>query len=134
MTLSNNKTVLIGGGTGMIGMRLSQILQESGYKVLHLSRKENLNAPFPAFEWDVYKGTINETALENADYVINLAGAGIADKPWSDARKRVIIESRTKSTRLLLDTIQKLGKNQKPLFRAQGLAFMETRGKMGDRK
>lgn len=118
--MRNHKTVLIGGGTGMIGTRLSQILSESGYEVLHLSRTRDLSATFPQFEWDLHKGTINEAAVERAEYVINLAGAGIADGRWTDERKRVIIESRTKSNELLLKTFQKLGKKPKAYVSSAG--------------
>ncbi len=100
-------TVLIAGGTGLIGQRLSQLLKEKGYKVIHLSRNENLDAEFPAYQWDLEKKTLDERAIEQADYVINLAGAGIADKPWSDKRKELIISSRTETTRLLKTYLEK---------------------------
>lgn len=94
-------TVLIGGGTGLIGSRLSELLQIEGHRVLHLSRTKDLGAKFPAYEWDLHQQTIDMEAVEQADYLINFAGAGIVDKPWTSARKKVIIESRTKSTALL---------------------------------
>ncbi|NJL75115.1 MAG: NAD-dependent epimerase/dehydratase family protein [Saprospiraceae bacterium] len=46
-------TVLIGGGSGLIGMRLSEILTKNGYRVLHLSRKANQNATYPTYAWDI---------------------------------------------------------------------------------
>ncbi|HMN90013.1 MAG TPA: TIGR01777 family oxidoreductase [Saprospiraceae bacterium] len=126
-----SKTVLIGGGTGLIGNRLSVLLRDKGYQVLHLSRQANPSATFPAFAWNPAQGTIDENAVQQADYVINLAGAGIADKPWTAARKQLIIESRVQSTRLLLQTFQKTGK--------QPLAFISSAamgiyGDTGDRE
>lgn len=121
-------TVLIGGGTGLIGTRLSEILEEHGYTVEHLSRSENPDARFPAYAWDTVNGTIDEAAVARADYVINLAGAGIADKPWTDARKRIIIESRTKSTRLLLDTFRKLDKEPKAYLSSAAIGIYGDRG------
>lgn len=94
-------TVLIAGGTGLIGRRLSILLQNRGYTVIHLSRTRNLEATFPAYAWDLQRQTIEQEAIEQADYIINLAGAGIADKPWTAARKKLIIESRTQSNALL---------------------------------
>lgn len=94
-------TVLIGGGTGLIGSRLSELLQIEGHTVLHLSRSKNLEAKYPAYEWDLHRQSIDMEAVEQADYIINLAGAGIADKPWTSDRKQIIIESRTKSNALL---------------------------------
>ncbi|MDX1943320.1 MAG: TIGR01777 family oxidoreductase [Saprospiraceae bacterium] len=128
MSLSNQKTIVIGGGSGLIGLRLSKMLQESGYRVLHLSRRANPNAIFPAFAWDLDKGTIDEEAVAQADYIINLAGAGIADKPWTSQRKRVIIESRVKSTRLLLQTFEKLGKKPKAYLSSTAIGIYGNTG------
>jgi GDP-D-mannose dehydratase len=55
-----NKTVLIAGGTGLIGSRLSQLLVEKGYNVLHLSRRKNLQAEIPAYAWDLNQMSVDE--------------------------------------------------------------------------
>lgn len=94
-------TVLIAGGTGLIGSRLSRLLREAGHDVLHLSRERNLDAAFPAYGWNLQEGQIDEEALQKATHIINLAGAGIADKPWTEKRKREIIDSRVTSNRLI---------------------------------
>lgn len=100
--------VLITGGTGLIGQRLSKLLDANKYEVRLLSRNENSNSEFKTFVWDIEKGYIDEKAFQNLDYIIHLAGAGIADKKWSEKRKKVIIDSRVKSTELLLHYTQKL--------------------------
>ncbi|MEZ4981730.1 MAG: NAD-dependent epimerase/dehydratase family protein [Saprospiraceae bacterium] len=84
------KTILIGGGTGLVGERLSEMLEAKGYQVLHLSRSRNLDARFPAYKWDLKNGEVDPEAIAKADAVINLAGAGIADKPWTPSRKKLI--------------------------------------------
>ncbi len=122
------KTVLIAGGTGLIGSHLSNLLQKNGYDVLHLSRKANPNARFPAFEWDIEKGTIDESAVQRADYVINLAGTGIAEKRWTKKQKQSIIESRVKSAHLLLQTFQKLNKNPKVYLSSAATGYYGNRG------
>lgn len=94
-------TILIGGGTGLIGNRLSELLEIEGHTVWHLSRTKDLEAKYPAYEWDLDRQSIDMEAVEQADYLINLAGAGIVDKPWTAGRKKVIIESRTRSNDLL---------------------------------
>jgi uncharacterized protein (TIGR01777 family) len=101
------QTVLIAGGTGLVGMYLSKVLKSEGYEVIHLSRKQNLNAKFPAYQWDLKAGTIDEEALGKADFIINLAGAGIADARWTASRKKLIIDSRVNSTLLLKEYIKK---------------------------
>ncbi|MCB0651988.1 MAG: TIGR01777 family oxidoreductase [Saprospiraceae bacterium] len=95
------KNVLIAGGSGLVGKRLSELLSQKGYSVNWLSRTKNSAAKYPAYEWDLEKGFIEDEAIQKADYVINLSGASIADKPWTAKRKQEIIASRTESIRLL---------------------------------
>lgn len=101
------KTVLIAGGSGLVGKRLTSILVDKGYIIHILTRSASRistaqNVKY--FTWDVSKGTIDQNALD-ADFIINLAGAGIADKRWTPTRKKEILESRTLSTKLLLDSL-----------------------------
>lgn len=120
--------VLIGGGTGLIGSRLSELLANKGYQVMHLSRKENLDARFPAYAWDIKNSVIAEKAMKQADYIINLAGAGIADRPWTKARKKVIIDSRVQSTLLLKNAIEQFNPNLKAFISASAIGFYGDRG------
>ncbi len=106
------KIVVITGGTGLLGMRLSFFLAKRGYSVRHLSRRENLSALYPAYSWDLEANKINPKALENASAIIHLAGANLADSRWTKARKKVLISSRVSSTELLAEAIQK--SSQKP--------------------
>jgi uncharacterized protein (TIGR01777 family) len=99
------ETVLIAGGSGLVGQRLSQKLQASGYAVRHLSRSAKPMATFPAFAWNPDQGQIDLAAFDGVTKVINLAGSGIADARWTDARKKDLIDSRTQSVNLLLSTI-----------------------------
>ena len=93
--------VLIAGGSGLIGSRLSVLLQQAGYEVRHLSRTVTGKEPFPTFRWDAMKGALDTQALEGVSHIINLAGAGIADGRWTESRKQVIIESRVKAAQTL---------------------------------
>jgi NAD dependent epimerase/dehydratase family enzyme len=97
------KKVLITGGTGLIGKRLTELLLEKGYEVAYLSRKKKSVPSVQVFEWDVSKGYIEEGALDNIHFLIHLAGAGVADKRWTEERKKVIISSRTDSIQLIAD-------------------------------
>lgn len=90
--------VLITGGTGLVGKLLKQKLVDMNYMVRVLTRnpkKEN------DFYWNLSTNEIDERAFKDLDYIVHLAGAGIADKRWSGTRKQEIIDSRTKSTELL---------------------------------
>lgn len=91
------KKILIAGGTGLIGTRLSEKLRERGYEVRHLSRTRNVSADFPAYKWNVGTGFIEDDALVGNPAVINLAGASIIDKKWTDKRKKMLIQSRVDS-------------------------------------
>lgn len=100
------QTVLITGGTGTIGHRLTQLLQQEGYTVTWLSRTGQSTPNVRVFHWDVPKGHLDPQAILTADHVIHLAGAGIADGRWTDERKKEIIDSRTRSTDLLAEALQ----------------------------
>ncbi len=98
--------ILITGGTGMIGHRLTELLLAKGHKVSYLSRKKDKLPNIEVFQWDIQKGYIEEGALEKADYVVHLAGAGIADERWSDERKKEIIDSRIAPIELINNYLQ----------------------------
>ncbi|QJD78413.1 TIGR01777 family oxidoreductase [Spirosoma rhododendri] len=95
------KTVLLTGGTGSIGTRLTQLLHQQGYQVSYLSRENKPVSGVTVYQWDIKKGQIDPKAIQTADYIIHLAGAGIADGRWTDERKDEILGSRTQSTELL---------------------------------
>jgi uncharacterized protein (TIGR01777 family) len=120
--------VLIAGGTGMIGMRLSHLLKKQGHEVAHLSRSAPSNHPFPVYEWDIAAAKIDPAAFANTSFVINLAGAGIADKPWTNARKKVIIDSRVNSTRLLKKYIEQHSGQINAFLSASAIGFYGDRG------
>jgi len=92
------KKVIITGGTGLVGQRLTTLLKHKGFEVNILCR--NPKRP-NEFKWNIEEGYIDERVFEQASAIIHLAGAGVADKRWTEERKKEIIESRTKSARLL---------------------------------
>jgi hypothetical protein len=121
-------TVLIGGGSGLIGTRLSELLTEKGYTVWHLSRTRDPNARFTTYHWDAQEQQIDQEAVDGADYIINLAGAGIADQRWSEQRKKVIIDSRVNTTLLLRDAIQRSSGSPKAFLSASGANIYGDQG------
>ena len=100
--------VLITGGSGLIGRRLSFLLKSRGYEVRILSRSNNPKNNYKTFVWNVSEQYINESAFEGLNHIIHLAGAGIADKRWSEKRKKEIIASRVASTNLLYNSVKRL--------------------------
>jgi uncharacterized protein (TIGR01777 family) len=87
-----------------------------------------LNAPYPAYAWNLNNQTIDEDVFQNVDYVINLAGANIGGKRWTKRQKQLIIESRTQSTQLLRDSIEKLPKKPKAFISASAVGIYGDRG------
>ena len=96
---------MITGASGLIGKRLTELLVQKGHQVSHLGRKQSVGS-VPSYVWDVKNGKLDINALKGIDTIIHLAGAGIADKPWTNERKTEILESRTQSTQLLYKTLQ----------------------------
>src|SRR4051812_16752811 len=108
------KTVIITGGTGLIGKQLTALLIKKGYKVIIFSHSQQTsngqNNPATA-HWDIRTGEIDKDVIAGADHIIHLAGAGVADKRWTKERKKEIVESRTKSSALLVKALQETQNN-----------------------
>ena len=101
-----HKKVLIAGGTGLLGSRLTSLLLENGYKVAYLSRNKASGGDIKVFEWDLSKGWIEPGAVESANYIINLAGAPVADHRWTENYKNTIMKSRSDSNRLIFQELR----------------------------
>lgn len=102
------KNILITGGTGFVGRHLTKLLVANGFSVSIMSRTKKVNTENVFYyTWDVEKQTMEEEAVQKADYIIHLAGANIAGKPWTDQRKNEIVSSREQAAQLIYDTLQK---------------------------
>jgi len=112
--------ILITGGTGLVGKRLSQMLIGQNHDVLILSRNPKKKNEY---KWDLANNYIDKNALLETDYIIHLAGAGIADKRWSEKRKQVIIDSRVKTANLLFKKIKEYKINLKGFISASGIGY-----------
>ena len=112
--------ILIAGGTGLVGQYLSKKLISQGHSVRILTRNPiNKND----FYWNVLSNQIDNKAFLNLEYIIHLAGAGIADKRWSSQRKKEIIDSRTKSTTLLFNKTKELKTPLKGFIAASAVGY-----------
>ena len=107
------KTILITGGTGLIGRYLIKSLSKDSNAIYVLTRSESRfenNVNF--INWDPDSQRLDLSNIPAVDYIINLAGASIDGSRWTNSYKRKILESRLNSTSLLFNEIRKL--NQKP--------------------
>jgi len=108
------KKILITGATGLVGTALKKELLSRGYEVNTLSRNSSKDSN--NFTWDVYHGTIDPDCITGVNAVVHLAGEAVVDKKWTPERKQQIIDSRVKSTELLLNTIKSAPGHQIKLF------------------
>lgn len=99
------ETVLITGGSGIIGSRLSEILSMNGFAVRHLSRNPSGKEKYATYQWDLAKGYIDNNALKGVDHIIHLAGANVAESRWTRSRKKEIIDSRVNSLQLIFHKV-----------------------------
>ena len=119
--------VVVSGATGMIGTALSQLLKEKGYHVRQLVRHVPRSDSRQEIYWNPYSHFIETDALENTDVLINLSGKNIADRRWTAARKKVILESRVQSTKLISHALARLKHPPRLLINASALGFYGDR-------
>lgn len=98
--------ILISGGSGLLGKAITDLFISKKHEVVVLSRHANSTNGIQTYQWDWKNKSIDLAAFDNVDVLIHLAGAGIVDKAWTPAYKKEIIDSRVKSSQLLIDTIQ----------------------------
>jgi hypothetical protein len=118
-------TILITGGTGLIGSALTKMLTGQGHKVIILTRTQK-----PAVDnnisyaiWNTKSQKINEEAVASADYIVHLSGAGVADKRWTSARKKEIVESRQQGGTLLVKALMQVPNNVKAVISASAIGW-----------
>jgi uncharacterized protein (TIGR01777 family) len=102
------QTVLITGGTGMVGQALTNYLIDNGYEVIVLSRSEKRSSRLHLTYaiWDIEKQYIDPIALGKADIIVHLAGESVATKRWTKKRKVEILQSRIQSGALLVKALK----------------------------
>ncbi|WP_128545723.1 TIGR01777 family oxidoreductase [Larkinella soli] len=124
-------TFLISGGSGTIGRRLTRLLLQQGHQVSILSRSKKTIPNVTVYQWNIERGHIDPQAILTADYILHLAGAGIADERWTDERKQEIMDSRTRSASLLADALRSNRHHVKSFVSSSGIGFYG--GDTGDR-
>jgi len=115
--------VLITGGTGLIGKRLTEMLLQKGYEVAYLSRKKKDIPSVKVYEWNIEKGYIEEGALDNLAFLIHLAGEGVAEGRWTEDRKKAIISSRIDTIDLITKKLKEKNILPKAFISASGSSY-----------
>jgi len=116
--------IIIAGGTGFIGRFMVHRYLEHGHDISVIGRSTSkIQSIFDdrvhALDWD----SVDATTIKNTDLVINLNGAGIADKRWTPQRKEEMLLSRTKPTTILANLCAELGEASPPLFNASAIGI-----------
>ena len=119
-------TVLITGGTGLIGRNLSEKLKTRGYPVIVLSRNTKHNTEVNQYYWDPDNQEIDNASVEKASYIVHLAGAGVGDKRWTERRKKEIIDSRVKTAELIHKAVMESGTKLKAFISISGIGYYGT--------
>lgn len=120
------ETVLITGGTGLVGKALTSFLLKEGYRVIVVSRKAIAatgNSHLSFAKWDVAKKEMDIAALQQADFIIHLAGAGVMDKKWTAAYKQEIINSRAQSAQLITESLKNNTNKVKAVISASAIGW-----------
>lgn len=123
--------VIVTGSGGLVGRALIRSLLADGHTVTRLVRggAQQFRTPGSnAVEWNPEAGTIDAAALEGHDAAVHLAGEPIGEGRWDDAKKRRIMESRAKGTRLIAETLAKLKEKPSVLVSASAVGFYGDRG------
>jgi len=119
--------IVIAGGSGLVGQALTRSLTKRGDDVVVLSRDPSTVREGSGVAWggasDAWKREIGTSAA-----VINLAGSGIADKRWTEARKRDLRESRIAATRALVDALNASPDPARAFVSASAVGYYGARG------
>jgi uncharacterized protein len=117
-------TILITGGTGLIGSALTPELLKKGYKIHFLSRSKKSIPNIKIFTWDIENDYIEDGAMNGVDHIIHLAGHGVSEGKWTKKQKKLIEDSRIRSISILLKHVGE--KRLKTFISASGVSIYGT--------
>jgi uncharacterized protein (TIGR01777 family) len=126
--MNSGSTILITGGTGLIGKALTEALLQRGFHVIVLTRRSNdkpktINDKLTFAEWNIMEQTISKEAITQADYIIHLAGASVAEKRWTKKRKQEIVSSRVDSGKLIVESLKTISNKVKAVISISGIGW-----------
>jgi uncharacterized protein (TIGR01777 family) len=124
--MKKGQSVLITGGSGLIGRYLTSYLISEGYEVSHLSRNPDSSGNVRVFRWNPEKNLLDPEVFDGIDFVIHLAGANIGEKRWTVKRKEEILNSRVESARLIFKAVSTNGIKIKAFITASASGYYGT--------
>jgi uncharacterized protein (TIGR01777 family) len=131
LTFRRPLVVGVTGASGFLGRELCATLGTRGHQVVRFVRATTeaprvMLANADTIAWDPARGVLDPSQLAGLDAVVNLAGAGIADQPWSPARKHELIDSRVRTTATLASAMARAG--TRVLVSASAVGWYGDRG------
>ena len=117
-----SQTILIAGGSGLVGTELKKLLETQRYKVTILSTQKSRCNGKETFYWNPATQEIDENAISSADYIVNLAGETVVGR-WTDAKKQLIIDSRTQSVSLINKSLATVNNKVKAICNASAIGI-----------
>jgi uncharacterized protein (TIGR01777 family) len=115
--------ILIAGGTGLIGSRLTQLLTANGHKVSYLSRKPGNYHGITAYKWDPAKGMMDSKALDTVTHIVSLAGESIANGRWTKEFKEKVITSRLQAAKTIRNALLNNDHEVEAIVAASAIGF-----------
>ncbi|MGB0121825.1 MAG: TIGR01777 family oxidoreductase [Silvibacterium sp.] len=128
MTEPMQKTILVSGGSGLIGTSLLRSFSRDRIQTIRLVREKSDRPESILWNPDAPELLDDLTRLENADAAIHLSGASLSSRRWTDSYKREIVESRVRTTRALVDLLKRLQNPPRSLLCASAVGIYGDRG------
>lgn len=113
--------VAVAGSSGFLGSELLPSLRSAGHDVVRLVRRPPRSTD--EVSWDPASGTVDTALLEGVDAIINLAGAGIGDKRWTESRKQTLYDSHVATSRVLARAAAELAPAVATLINVGGMGY-----------
>ncbi len=118
-------TILVTGGTGLVGSLLTSEMSKQGHDVIILSRSDRQSSKERVrySKWNPDAWEIDTSVLQTADYIVNLAGAGVADERWTEERKKEILLSRVNAAKTIIEGLRKVPHKVKALVNSSAIGW-----------
>lgn len=116
-------TILITGGSGLIGTALTNYFTAQGNKVKHLVRSKRGTKNVEEYIWNPDQLELDENAFEGVNVLINLAGANVGDGRWTEKKKKEILDSRVNAIQTLTTFISKKKHSIKHFVSASAVGY-----------
>ena len=123
MTEAKIMKIVLAGGSGLIGQKVTEVLQAAGHQIIVLTRKNMINNKNTAYVKWLYEGLSPEDEIGFADAFINLAGVSINDGRWTTTHQQQIYDSRMSATDELLRIIHSLPEKPSVLINASAIGI-----------